>query len=155
MSKIEDIRNAAKEALKQKQQQVDYEPRTTEQMRDQVEGQEYYYAHFAPTDDPELRLVIYCKDMFIMPRYDFLQDIVFHGLYEFIGLIYPNQRIKIYGRNLKPIVQKLRTHSVEWIREYVPPYMKLAPDHDEQKLPVITEIEIEGAIIDPFNPKGS
>ena len=152
MSKLEDIRNAAKAAVGQKQDERTI-PLTTDELRETVEGQEYYYAYFAPTNDQELRLIIYSKDMFIMPRYDFLQDVVFHGLYEFVGLIYPHQRIKIYGRNLKPIVQGLRSHSIEWIREYVPPYMKLAPDHDENKLPVITEIEIEGAIIDPFNPK--
>lgn len=152
MSKLEELRNAAKAAIEQKQSEGNAIPLTTDELREQVEGQEYYQAFFAPTDDPQLRLVVYAKTMFIMPRYDFLQDIVFNGLYEFVGLVYPHQRIKLYGRNLKGLVQGLRIHRVEWVREYVPQFMTLAPDHDESNEPVITEIEIEGAQIDPFAP---
>jgi hypothetical protein len=107
-----------------------------------------YQAFGSPTSDPQIRVIIYAKQMFVMPRYDVLYDVVFSGLYDFVGLVYPHQRIRIYGRNLSDLVFRLRINSVEWIREYAEGFHEL-PD-DDGTLPVITEIQIEGAAMNPF-----
>jgi len=106
-----------------------------------------YQAFSAPTKDPLIRLTIYAKTMYLMPQYQMLYDVVFAAGFEFVGLVFAHQRIRIYGRNLVGLVAGLQTNSVEWIRELTP-FFELP--EDDGTLPVITEIQIEGAAISPF-----
>src|SRR4051812_1650267 len=80
---------------------------------------EPYQAFSAPTKDPLIRLTIYANRMFVMPRYDLLYDVSFAAGFDFVGLFFPYQRIRIFGRNLVGLVGGLQTNSVEWIREFV------------------------------------
>lgn len=108
-----------------------------------------YRAFSAPTTDPLLRLRIYAKQMLLMPRYDLLYDVAHTGLADFVGLIYPHMQIKMFGRNLNPLINGLFTNSVEWVREYHPPFWEFAKGEDDGTLPCIEEIIIERAPIDP------
>ena len=107
-----------------------------------------YQAFGAPTNDPQIRLIIYAKQMFLMPRYDVMYDVVFSGLYDFIGLVFPHQRIRIYGRNLSKLVSALRLNCVEWLREYLEPLHELPADDPDAA--VITEIQVDGGAMNPF-----
>ena len=109
-----------------------------------------YRAFSAPTTDPLLRLRIYAKQMLLMPRYDLLYDVAHTGLADFVGLIYPHMQIKMFGRNLNPLINGLFTNSVEWVREYHPPFWEFAEGEDDGTLPCIEEIIIENA---PMNPR--
>ena len=142
MNKLEDIRNAAKAATGQKVTAPE-----------QAESDEYYQAFSAPVNTQLLYLRIHLKLPYnLMLRYDFLKRIIFDHDYQSVALIYPDQTITLHGRNLKGLVQALGSHSVEWLYPYVPPFMTLAPDHDENKEPVITDIEILDPQTNPFNP---
>ena len=145
MSRLDEIRNVAKAAAQNSDRD---DANQSAQILELPRERAPYQAAGAPTSDPQIRLIIYAKQMFLMPRYDVLYDVAFNGLYEFVGLIFPHQRVRIYGRNLQGVVAGLRTNSVEWLREYVPAFFELPPD--DGTLPVITEIQIDGAAINPF-----
>jgi len=49
-----------------------------------------------------------------------------------------------------PLVNALFTNSVEWVREYHPPFWEFADGEDDGTLPCIEEIVIENA---PMNPR--
>ena len=108
-----------------------------------------YRAFSAPTNDPLLRLEIKAKQMFLMPRYDLLYDVAHTGVGDFVGLIYPHMQVKMFGRNLNPLINALVTNSVEWVREYDPPFFEFDKNDDIATLPCIDEIIIEHAKIDP------
>lgn len=108
-----------------------------------------YQAFYAPTSDPQLRFKIWAGSMQLMPRYDLLYDVPHTGLGDFVGLVFPHMQVKMFGRNLIPLVDKLSTHSVEWICQYRPPFWEFAPGEDDGTLPCIEEIIIEGNPLDP------
>ncbi|MBV9467761.1 MAG: hypothetical protein JOZ57_00785 [Abitibacteriaceae bacterium] len=101
-----------------------------------------YAAWGAPTSDPQVRLVIYARKFYMMPRYDVLYDVFFDGSYKFVGLIFPHHRVSIYGQNLQELVNALRINSVEWIREFIFSLHELPPDEDGT-LPIISSIEVD------------
>ncbi len=107
-----------------------------------------YQAFGAPTSDQQVRLIIYAKKIFMMPQYAVMYDVFFDGAGEFVGLVFPHHRVKIYGRNLMPMVDALRTNKIEWIREYVPGFFVLPEDPNE---PVITVIDTD-QVQNPFSP---
>lgn len=109
-----------------------------------------YQAFYAPTSDPQLRFKIWAKKMFLMPRYDLLYDVPHTGIGDFVGLVFPHMQVKMFGRNLIPLVDKLFAHNVEWIREYHPPFWEFTKGEDDGTLPCIDEIFIENA---PMNPR--
>ena len=150
MSRLEDIRDAAKARLAQQQGGRQDAPASgvetltpTAQVLEMPVAKDPYQAFGAPTPDSQIRLIIYAKQMFMMPRYDVLYDVAFTGRYDFIGLIFPHQRVRIYGRNLAGLVVALRTNSAEFLREYVPTIHELP--EDDGTLPVIEEIQIDAA----------
>ncbi len=108
-----------------------------------------YRAFYAPTSDPQLRFKIWANAMFLMPRYDLLYDIPHTGVGDFVGLVFPHMQVKMFGRNLIPLVDALSNHSVEWIRQYHPPFWAFAEGVDDGTLSCIEEIIIERAPIDP------
>jgi len=108
-----------------------------------------YRAFSAPTSDPQLRLRIYSKKTALMPRYDLLYDVVHSGIADFVGLIYPHMQVKMFGRNLNPLIDAFVNNSVEWVLEYHPPFFEFAKGDDIATLPCIDEIIIEHAKIDP------
>ena len=152
MSKLDDLRNAAKAAVKEKE--------TPAVEKDAAQfavetGSEFYRAFAAaPTGDPPLHLIIFTKGMAVSPLYSTLYDFAFDNRFEFIGLVFPHQRVKIYGKNLSALILKLATHSVEFIYEYGSTPLTLPPDNDPAKDPFIERIEIEGAQIDSANTDG-
>ncbi len=144
MSRLDDIRNAAKDA---EQSEPKAESNVLQGPTPNIPKAEYA-AYGSPTSDPQIRVIIYAVAFFMMPRYDVMYDVFFSGNGEFVGLIFPHHRVKIFGRNLMDLVYCLRTNSVEWIREYHPTFHELPPDFDGQ-LPVITSIEVEN-VQNPF-----
>ncbi|MBW4597541.1 MAG: hypothetical protein KME46_32750 [Brasilonema angustatum HA4187-MV1] len=109
----------------------------------------YYRAFSAPTPDPLLRLNIHTDKIHLMPRYDLLYDVAYSGIGDFVGLIFPHMRVKMFGRNLRLLVKGLFTHSVEWVREYDPNFWKFAPGDNVDMEPCIDEIIIESVSLDP------
>lgn len=109
-----------------------------------------YRAFHAPLDTPLLRFKIASRQMILMPRYDLLYDVIHTGLGDFVGLIFPHVQVKLFGRNLIPLVNKLSTHSVEWIQEYVPPIFEFAEGEDDGTLPCVEQIVIENVPLDPM-----
>lgn len=86
-----------------------------------------------------------CRD----PHNGMLYDVAHTGLADFVGLIYPHMQIKMFGRNLNPLINELFTNSVEWVREYHPPFWEFAKGEDGGTLPCINEIIIERAHMNP------
>lgn len=144
MGRLDDIRTAAKEAVKIKQEQ-ESEEKTEYVVSD--EGKFYRAFSAAPTGEPPLHLVIFMKDRAVSPLYSTLYDVTFDYEDEFIGLVFPHCRIKFYGRNLRELATKLVSHTAEFIFEY-DNRMTLAPDHDANKKAVITQIEMEGLVME-------
>ncbi len=145
MSRLDEIRNAKTASQQQGQAQNAEAPGA--QILEMPLPKDFYQAFSAPTGDQQIRLIIYAKQMFLMPRYDVLYDVAFTGRYDFVGLVFPHQRIRIFGRNLTGLVIGLRNNAVEFLREYVPTIHALP--EDDGTLPVITEIQIDTAAI-PF-----
>lgn len=146
MSRLEDVINAEKARLSQRNTPTETE-KPGSVVIDMPNRRVAYQAFGAPTNDPQIRLIIYARQMFLMPRYDVLLDVAFNGRYDFIGLIYTHQRVRIYGRNLAELVFALRLNCVEYIREFAETH-HLAPD--DLSLPMITEIQIDGTSTTPF-----
>lgn len=152
MSRLDTIRNAAKEAVKTKQEQA-----AEKNTQFSVETDAEFYRAFsaAPTGDPPLHLVIFTKKgIAVSPLYSMLYDFVFDDKCEFIGLVFPHCRVKLYGKNLGDLIIKLSTHRVEFIYEYGSTGLRIPPDHDPAKDPVITKVEMEGAQIEPTHSEG-
>jgi len=152
MSRLDDIRNAAKEM-----------PQGQQAGSNILDGpkpkgivKEPYQAFGAPTGDPQIRVIIYAKRFYMMPQYSVLYDVFFEGLGEFVSLIFPHHRISMWGRNLLPLVTALRTNSVEWLTEFDPLIHLPAADPEDT---VIESIEIlttvQNPMGDPDNPAGS
>ncbi len=106
-----------------------------------------YVAYSAPTGDAQIRVIIYAKRFYMMPQYSVLYDVFFEGMGEFVSLIFPHHRVSMWGRNLLPMVNALRTNSVEWLKEYDPLIHFPAEDPEAA---IIESIEILTTVPNPM-----
>lgn len=110
------------------------------------------YRAYDTVSVPPHRLIIYAKTIFMMPRYDLLDDVRFDGAGEYIGLAFRKHIVRLYGRHLMGLVDSLRTHRVDWVREYAPVFFTLP---DDPGAAVIESIEIDPPVmvVKPSNRK--
>jgi len=87
--------------------------------------------------------------MNLLCGYDQLDHVLFTGIGDFVGLVFRRMTVKLFGRNLHDLTDGLKTHSVEWVREYAPPVWEYADGENAILLSCIEKIVIEN---ERFNP---
>jgi hypothetical protein len=79
------------------------------------------------------------KSSHVAPSYGYLQMVYSDGAGFFIGLRYAAlPSVRIHGRNLQTLHQRILAHEVDWIQEFDPVRWRACGNGD----PIVTAIEI-------------